>query len=63
MRNLKKFLRGLEKKIQWNRTKESDILEERDQVPLRICIPGGRGRGGPPAANVPAAIEENRGCG
>ena len=38
-------------------TEESDILEERDQVPLHIRIPGARGRGGPPAAEVPAAID------
>ena len=39
-------------------TKESDILEEREcQVPLRIFIPGARGRGGPPAAEFPVAID------
>ena len=36
-------------------TEDEDILEERDQVPLRI--PGARGRGGPTAAEVPAAID------
>ena len=38
-------------------TEEEDILEERHQVPLRIRIPGARSRGGPPAAEVPAAID------
>jgi len=33
-------------------TEESEILEEREQVPLRIRI-----RVGPPAAEVPAAID------
>ena len=36
---------------------EEDILEEQDQVPLHILIPDARGRGGPPAAEVPAAID------
>ena len=36
-------------------TEESEILDEREQVPLRIRIPGARGRVGPPAAEVPAA--------
>ena len=35
-------------------TEGSEILEEREQVPLRIRIPG---RVGPPAAEVPAAID------
>ena len=39
------------------RRNRRDILEEREQVPLCIRIPGARGRGGPSAAEVPAAIE------
>ena len=31
-------------------TEEEEILQERDASPLRIHIPGARGRGGPPAA-------------
>ena len=31
-------------------TEDEDILEDRDQVPLRIRIPGAKGRGGPPVA-------------
>ena len=34
-----------------------EILEERDASPLRTCIPGARGRGGPPAAEIPAPID------
>jgi len=37
-------------------TEESEILEEREQVSLRIRIPGARGRVGPPAAEILAAI-------
>ena len=51
VKQLRKFLRGIEKKIQWN-PEEVEILEERDAVPLRIRIPGARGRSGPPAAGV-----------
>ena len=36
-------------------TEEQDIFW--DQFPLRIRIPGARGRGGPPVAEVPAAID------
>jgi len=37
-------------------TEDEDILERRDEVPLRVRIPGARGRSGPPADEVHAAI-------
>ena len=36
---------------------EDEILEEREDVPVRIRIPAGRARVGPPAAAIPAAID------
>ena len=38
-------------------TEESEILEEREQVPLRVRIQGARGRVGPPSAEVPGVID------
>jgi len=38
-------------------TEESDILEQRDQVPLRIYISRARSRGRCPAVENPAAID------
>ena len=40
-------------------TEEEEILEERVASPLRIRIPGARGRGGPPAAAIPDPIDTN----
>jgi len=34
-----------------------EILDERDTVPVRIRIPGERGRVGPPSAAIPASID------
>ena len=36
---------------------EDEILEEREDVPVRIRIPAGRARVGPPAAAIPAPID------
>ena len=36
---------------------EEDILEEREDVPVRIRIPAARARGGPPPAAIPAPID------
>ena len=38
-------------------TEEEESLEEREDVPLRIRIPGARARGGHPVAAIPAPID------
>ena len=46
-----------EEEIVESETEEDKILEDREAVPLRIRIPGGRARGEPPAASIPAPID------
>ena len=53
VKRLRKFLRGLEEIPVESDTEEEDIL--RDAIPLRIHIPGARGRGSL-AAEVSASI-------
>jgi len=57
---LRKFLRVMrEENPVESDTEDSEILEEWEQVPLRIRIPDARGRVGTPAAEVPTWMVEH----